>query len=187
MNPFSPIGITEEQIRFIDLFLIWCALAPAPEMSSDELECAKLNWNRVIMEGRKPGQTIGLGCDDYREPLAKVGHDLFKDLLRVADVLDHLDNSQPYRQVCERLNVMFDQPELTLSAKTLDAISHSGIEKFGFTLAEQYKQELLAKPLALLTEQDFVQQRNLSLAKQQQREANDTLSFDEYLKQRNAI
>ncbi|MDF7667720.1 glutamate--cysteine ligase [Orbaceae bacterium ESL0727] len=187
VNPFSPIGITEEQIRFIDLFLIWCALAPAPEMSSDELECAKLNWNRVIMEGRKPGQTIGLGCDDYREPLAKVGHDLFKDLLRVADVLDHLDNSQPYRQVCERLNVMFDQPELTLSAKTLDAISHSGIEKFGFTLAEQYKQELLAKPLALLTEQDFVQQRNLSLAKQQQREANDTLSFDEYLKQRNAI
>ena len=113
VNPFSPIGITEEQIRFIDLFLIWCALAPAPEMSSGELECAKLNWNRVIMEGRKPGLEIGIGCDSYREPLAKVGHDLFKDLLRVADVLDHQDDKQQYRKVCERLDVMFDQPELT--------------------------------------------------------------------------
>lgn len=184
VNPFSPIGITEEQIRFIDLFLIWCALAPAPEMSSQELECAKLNWNRVVMEGRKPGQEISFGCDSYREPLAKVGHSLFKDLLRVADVLDHKDSSQKYRKVCEKLDVMFDHPELTLSAKTLQAISDMGTAKFGLTLAQQYKQELKG-PLTLLTEQDFIQQREISVKKQEDREMADSMSFDEYLKEKN--
>ncbi|OCG21295.1 glutamate--cysteine ligase [Gilliamella sp. App2-1] len=184
VNPFSPVGITEEQIRFIDLFLIWCALAPAPEMSSQELECAKLNWNRVIMEGRKPGLEIGIGCNSYREPLAKVGHQLFEDLLRVADVLDHQDNKQSYRNVCERLDLMFEQPELTLSARTLQAISDLGTAKFGLALASQYKKQLMAEPLALLTESDFVQQRNLSIEKQVNKEKGDTLSFDEYLKKK---
>jgi Gamma-glutamylcysteine synthetase len=182
VNPFSPIGITEEQIRFIDLFLIWCALAPAPEMSSAELECAKLNWNRVIIEGRKPGLEIGLGCDSYRQPLAKVGHELFKDLLRVADVLDHQDDKQQYRKVCERLDLMFDQPELTLSARTLAAISDLGTAKFGLALATQYKKQLSSEPLSVLTEDDFNQQRMLSIEKQEKIEQNDTISFDEYLK-----
>ncbi|MWP61823.1 glutamate--cysteine ligase [Gilliamella sp. Pas-s25] len=184
VNPFSPVGITEEQIRFIDLFLIWCALAPAPEMSSQELECAKLNWNRVIMEGRKPGLEIGIGCNSYQEPLAKVGHQLFKDLLRVADVLDHQDDKQGYRNVCERLELMFDQPELTLSARTLQAISDLGTAKFGLALASQYKKQLMAEPLALLTEGDFVQQRNLSIEKQKKKELSDALTFDQYLQKK---
>ena len=187
VNPFSPIGITEEQIRFIDLFLIWCALAPAPEMSSEELECTKLNWNRVIMEGRKPGLEIGIGCDSYREPLSKVGHELFKDLLRVADVLDHQDDKQHYRKVCERLDLMFDQPELTLSARTLEAISDLGTAKFGLALATQYKKQLITEPLSLLTDSDFIQQRNLSLEKQVMIEQSDKISFDDYLKQKMTI
>lgn len=187
INPFSPIGITEDQIRFVDLFLIWCALAPAPELSSDELQCTKVNWNRVIMEGRKPGQIISMGCGSYHEPLAKVGHDLFKDLLRVADVLDHTDEKKRYRNVCERLDTMFDNPELTLSARTLQAISDMGTSKFGFALANQYKQQLNSEPLQVLTEGDFVYQKNLSLEKQRRKEQNQTLTFDAYLAQMNQL
>ncbi|MEX0633631.1 hypothetical protein M8494_22735 [Serratia ureilytica] len=42
-------------------------------MSSDELLCTRKNWNRVIPEGRKPGQTIGIGCGASHEPLEKSG------------------------------------------------------------------------------------------------------------------
>lgn len=41
INPFSPIGVDAVQARFLDLFLIWCVLADAPEMSSDELLCTR--------------------------------------------------------------------------------------------------------------------------------------------------
>ena len=135
-------------------------------------------------EGRKPGLEIGLGCDSYRQPLAKVGHELFKDLLRVADVLDHQDDKQQYRKVCERLDLMFDQPELTLSARTLAAISDLGTAKFGLALATQYKKQLSSEPLSVLTEDDFNQQRMLSIEKQKKIEQNDTMSFDEYLKEK---
>ncbi|MCB5626233.1 glutamate--cysteine ligase, partial [Bifidobacterium animalis] len=49
INPFSPIGVDEQQVRFLDLFMVWCALADAPEMSSSELACTRVNWNRVIL------------------------------------------------------------------------------------------------------------------------------------------
>lgn len=186
INPFSPIGITEDQIRFVDLFLIWCALAPAPEMTDEELQCTKINWNRIIMEGRKPGQIISMGCESYQEPLSKVGHDLFKDLLYVADVLDHNDEQRRYRKVCERLDTMFDNPELTLSARTLQAISDMGTSKFGLALANQYKKQLNAEPLEILTEGDFISQKNLSIERQKRKEQDQTLTFDEYLQHMNS-
>lgn len=71
-------------MRFLDLFMVWCVLADAPEMSSDELLCTRTNWNRVILEGRKPGLTLGIGCETAQYPLARVGKDLFRDLRRVA-------------------------------------------------------------------------------------------------------
>lgn len=185
VNPFSPIGITEEQVRFIDLFLIWCALAEAPEMSAAELECLKRNWNRVVMEGRKPNQVIGFGCDSYFEPLSKVGHALFNDLLRVADVLDRNNHNHAYREVCLRLNSFFDEPELTLSGRTLQAIKELGTEGFGLALAKQYKQHLLSEPLQLLTTMDFNKQRSRSLDKLASIESATNMEFDEFLKQFN--
>lgn len=181
INPFSAIGVTEEQIRFLDLFMIWCALADAPEMSSDELQCAKRNWDRVIIEGRKPGLTIGFGCDSYSEPLAQVGKTLFADLLQIADIMDQFESSAKYRMVCEQLILMFDEPSLTLSGRTLQAVMDMGTTKFGLSLAKQYKQQLLSEPMQLLSSGDFIKQRQLSLEKQRQIEAQSSLSFDAYL------
>ena len=90
INPFSPIGVDAQQVRFLDLFIVWCALADAPEMRSDELPCTRTNWNRVILEGRKPGLTLGIGCESAQFPLAQVGKDLFRELRRVAQTLDSI-------------------------------------------------------------------------------------------------
>lgn len=181
INPFTPIGITEEQIRFLDLFLVWCALADAPEMSADELNCAQQNWGRVIMEGRKPGLEIGLGCGIEREPLADVGKALFADLLRVADVIDCSNGDKAYRQVAEKLVDCFDAPELTLSGRMLQAIEDMGTTNFGLALAKQYKQTLLQEPLELLTDEMLSQEQARSVQAQAEIEAGDTLSFDDYL------
>lgn len=181
VNPFTPIGITEEQVRFLDLFLIWCTLADAPEMSAEELNCTKLNWNRVILEGRKPEQTIGIGCDSYREPLSKVGKNLFADLFRIADVLDSENNSMDYRLVGEKLVQCFDDPQLTLSGRLLQMVKNMGSENFGLALAKQYKQLLLGENLQLLTPQAFSDESKRSIHTQQQIEQSDAISFEQYL------
>lgn len=180
-NPFSPIGVDENQVRFLDLFLIWCTLADAPEMSSDELQCSRQNWNRVVLEGRKPDLKIAVGCGEAEYSLVEVGKTLFADLRRVAEALDSNQGTTEYQQVCDELVASFDDPELTYSARILKAMKETGVTGTGIALAEQYQQLLVNEPLDVLKPEDFARQAQASVAAQQQLEASDTLDFETYL------
>lgn len=181
VNPFSPIGVNASQARFLDLFLIWCALADAPEMSSDELLCTRKNWNRVILEGRKPGQTIGIGCIDERKPLEQVGKALFADLSRVAEVLDSQNSDHQYQSVCSELVAAFDNPELTYSARILSEMKKQDGGCVGLQLADEYRKMLLEEPLEILTEESLLAEYGKSWQRQHDLEAGDKLSFEQYL------
>lgn len=183
VNPFAVTGIDLTQTRFLDLFLIWCALADAPEMSSEELLCTRDNWNRVILEGRKPGQVIGVGCDSNRQSLELVGKQLFNDLRTVAKVLDTHNQQSDYVRVCDELVPAFTDPDLTLSARTLAAVKEQGMNEFGLSLAEQYHQTLSAEPLTVLKEDAFSAETLTSVARQSELEKKDTQNFEEYLSQ----
>lgn len=177
INPFSPIGVDEQQIRFLDLFMVWCALADAPEMSSEELLCTRTNWNRVILEGRKPGLTLGIGCETAQFPLAQVGRDLFADLQRVAQTLDGIEGTSAYQDVCRTLCTYFDNPELTFSARILRAMLDEGIGGTGKALGEQYRNMLREESLELLSEADFEAERVASWERQRKIEAADSEPF----------
>ena len=181
INPFSPIGVDEQQVRFLDLFMVWCVLADAPEMSSDELLCTRTNWNRVILEGRKPGLTLGIGCETAQFPLAQVGKDLFRDLRRVAQTLDSIHGCQAYQQVCDELVACFDNPELTFSARILRSMLEEGIGGTGRELADRYRTMLREEPLEILSEADFAAEREASVQRQKKVEAADSESFEALL------
>ena len=181
INPFSPIGVDAQQVRFLDLFMVWCALADAPEMSSDELLCTRTNWNRVILEGRKPGLTLGIGCESAQFPLAQVGKDLFRDLRRVAQTLDSIHGGQAYQQVCDELLACFDDPELTFSARILRSMIEEGIGGTGRALADRYRTQLREEPLEILSEDDFIAERDESVARQKKVEAEDSEPFEALL------
>lgn len=181
INPFSPVGVDADQARFLDLFLIWCTLADAPEMSADELLCSRKNWNRVVMEGRKPGLMIGVGCSETEHALVDVGKALFADLRRVAEVLDSHHGDTQYQQVSDQLVASFDDPELTYSARILHAIKENGLTGAGAALAEQYHQMLREEAYEILTEEDFSRQARESVQAQAKLEQSDTLDFEAYL------
>jgi len=181
INPFSPIGVDEQQVRFLDLFMVWCALADAPEMSSDELLCTRTNWNRVILEGRKPGLTLGMGCESAQFPLAQVGNDLFRDLRRVAHTLDSIEGSDAYQKVCDELAACFDNPELTFSARILHMMKEQGIGGTGKQLAAEYRTMLQQEPLEILSEDDFINEGKASWERQREAEAADSESFEALL------
>ncbi|MFC3394651.1 glutamate--cysteine ligase [Brenneria rubrifaciens] len=181
INPFSPTGISASQVRFLDLFLIWCALADAPEMSTDELACTRKNWSRIVLEGRKPGQTVGMGCDSVQQPIADVGKALFADLRRVAEVLDD-GNIQPcYQQVCGELITGFDDPESTFSGRLLELMKKEDSSGVGLHLADEYRKILSSEPLQVLTEERLIAECERSWLRQRQIEAEDTMSFETYL------
>ena len=55
LNPFEPLGINAEQIRFLDTFLLLCLLAPSPPDSAESRASLSRNQTRVVERGREPG------------------------------------------------------------------------------------------------------------------------------------
>ncbi|SNC58561.1 glutamate--cysteine ligase [Sodalis endosymbiont of Henestaris halophilus] len=187
INPFSPVGIEEEQARFLDLFLIWCTLAEAPAMSAEELLYTRSNWNQVILEGRKPGLMLGIGinCSCTKQPLNMLGKLLFQDLRRVAKTLDRNNNNTHYQKVCNKLVICLDSPDLTLSSRFLDQLIEHGISRLGLMLSNNYYQKLRDEPLQVLSEAQLDAEKIRSWQRQRALEAADELSFNEFLASQN--
>ncbi|VAX76444.1 Glutamate--cysteine ligase [Serratia symbiotica] len=184
VNPFSPIGVDAVQVRFLDLFLIWCVLAEALDMGSAELlYCSQKNWDRVILAGRKLGQTIDLACDGSHEPLDKVGKALFNDLRRLAEVLDGELGDQQYQKVCDELVAAFDNPDLTVSARILKVMREESIGCVSLGLMEKYHEMLIEEPLEILNEAELLKEKEASVQRQRHIESRDKLSFEEFIKQ----
>ncbi|UDG79902.1 glutamate--cysteine ligase [Candidatus Steffania adelgidicola] len=185
INPFSPVGIDEEQARFLDLFLIWCVLAEAPEMNAKELHFTRINWNRVILEGRKPGLMLGVNLGSKEELLSTLGKSLFKDLRHLGVILDRNNTNTHYQEVCDKLVSGFDEPEHTLSARFLDQLIEHGISGIGIILANNYRQMLRDEPLQVLSDSRLEDERIQSWKRQSILEAEDQMSFDEFLETQN--
>ncbi|WP_187695542.1 glutamate--cysteine ligase [Photobacterium lucens] len=182
VNPFSPIGISEDQVRFLDLFLTWAVLTPSADMDDSELACWRDNWNRVVIDGRNPELMLKIGCAGERLSLKDWGSRVFAELEQVAKTIDELNGNTLYQQTCERLLGWIHHPERTLSAQLLEQIkAEQGIGNVGYKLAAQHLDYLNEQGFRFYDTKTFEQEVHHSIEKQQQIERDDTVSFDEYL------
>lgn len=140
VNPFSPIGINEDQVRFLDLFLAWTALSDSDPMDGCELACWRDNWRKVVLEGRKPGLELQIGCHGEVLTLQAWAKRVFADLRVIAETMDAALGGDAYQAVCAKLETWIENPELTLSAQILAEIKqHGGLGKTGCALGNEYR------------------------------------------------
>ncbi|WP_073580351.1 glutamate--cysteine ligase [Vibrio quintilis] len=184
VNPYSPVGVNETQVRFLDLFLTWAALSGSEFMDGCELECWRDNWKKVILEGRKPGLELQIGCHGEVLTLQQWALRVFKELELIADMIDSQLGGNAYRSVCQELSGWINQPELTLSGQLLHLIRESGgLGETGRYLGEKYRQEHLVHPYSFYTEQQMSEEAARSVLSQKQTEEDDEKSFDDFLEQ----
>ncbi|AYN24668.1 glutamate--cysteine ligase [Buchnera aphidicola] len=145
INPFSSIGINKQQILILDLFLIWCALIKAPKMNKENFLVNNKNWDKIIFEGRKPNQKIYINNKYEKKTLIEIGEKIFKDLKKIAKILDYQSKSFKYQHACEEIILFFKNPELTYSAKCLKLLIKNGIKKTGLNLANKYHKQFISK------------------------------------------
>ncbi|VFP88181.1 glutamate--cysteine ligase [Candidatus Erwinia haradaeae] len=174
INPFSPIGITSEQIRFLDMFLIWCAIAEAPNIDSFGLLNTRKNWDLIITEGRKCGQTINIDCQKTQHLVSEIGKNLLYDLNRIGKILDNFNKYPNYQKVCQNLQKFFDNPNLTYSGRLLPILKSNGIKNTGLSLALQYKEKFNRESLEVLKTHSFINEAKKSKINQEKLEATDT-------------
>lgn len=181
VNPFSPVGISEEQMHFMDLLLMHCLLTPSPELSWDCQQKADANVNKIVLGGRKPDLSF---TDEFGEKSVKERlSDLFAELSDIALLLDSTHQVKAWSHALDTIHPAVLDPDATLSAQLVRAYdeAHEQGESLGMILAAQYRRELLGSNYEFFSEAMLKEAASQSLKEQQKVESADTGTFDEFL------
>lgn len=180
VNPFSPIGIEATQVRFLDLFLLYCLLTESPKSDASEEARLSANLKAVVLEGRKPGLEL-LTADGSRS-LKSWLEELFDALQPLAVLLD--GEATDYQVALAHWRKAVEDPNLTLSGQVLQNVINKGQDhgQWVMTLAQQYYQFFVDYPLSSETIAQYQAEASSSLNKQAELEAAQrSVSFDDYL------
>ncbi|WP_323018587.1 glutamate--cysteine ligase [Castellaniella sp.] len=182
IDPWEPAGISAETCRFLDAFLLFCALEDSPLFPiPGTCQESQANFARVAREGRRPGLT--LMHDEQTIGLQDWAQDILTRMTPYAELLDaHTDDTQ-HLSALQRQHAKVQDPEHTPSARLLTALRDSGQEFHDWTLAQSQAHwaALHARGLPGDTLAAYDQAAQDSLAEQAALEAADTESFEDYV------
>lgn len=186
LDPFSPIGITADTIRFLDIFLLYCLLRNSPKDSPEISARQARNRHKVAQRGREPG--LMLERDDGTEvPLLDWGREMLADCELVARRLDeaHPEAEGAYLRAFGIARERLEDFDRTPSARLMAALAaqpDASLTRLVLALSASHRESLLAQPLPTAMEADFVTMATESFARQQAIEAADTGDFETWRK-----
>ncbi|MCC2633882.1 MAG: gshA [Ramlibacter sp.] len=94
LDPFVPIGIKAQTIRFLDVFLLHCLLSGSPEDTPQEIAALGRNQHRTAAFGREPG--LVLERDGGEARLADWGAEIVAQCAPIAAMLDSVHDTSDY-------------------------------------------------------------------------------------------
>lgn len=180
INPFLAEGINAQQIRFLDAFLLYCLSSQCPEQSDTRCQEIKNNQRNVILRGRDPSLTLELGGQNM--PFSEAAEELLGAIMETANVLDTAHDCFEYTSAVYAQEAKVKDPLLTPSGQIMERVkAGEGFIDIAKEQAEIHQTHFASldsndefnKSLSELAEQSLLQQAEM--------EANDDLSFDEFL------
>jgi glutamate--cysteine ligase len=181
IDPFEPTGINLETARFMDAFLLSCALDQSPLTSEAEGRENTANFGKAVMEGRTPG--LQLQRDGQSIELKAWGLELLDRIEAAARLLD-IDRVQPdHQNALARQRAKLNDFTLTPSARVLEALRQHGNSFVDFSLAQsqQHAAWFRSRPLSAAETEEFAQMARASLDEQARMEREQTGDFDQFI------
>lgn len=181
VSPFDPVGINQDQIRFLETFLVYCLLEDSPPIEAAEQRINTDNQSTVAAEGRRPG--LQLQRTDGPVGLADWAQQICARILRVARFMDP-DRSGGMVAAVKKQMRLVDDPALTPSARMIDEIEENGgsFLDYAMTVGRGFAEYFRAMDPQLNTNWTLlVDEARESLERQAARESADTLTFDQYV------
>ena len=180
LNPFLPVGIDEQTMRFLDVFLLHCLLSDSPPDSPAEIEALKRNQHLVAERGREPG--LKLACGGMEVALTDWAAQVLGELPALARALDEALGGDGHQAAVQAAQQALHNPPLLPSARVLAALPGYGDSYVAFMLdrSQQIRSLMLAQPPDAVLRQRFAEMAVQSRAQQHAIEVSDTLSFEQY-------
>ena len=179
LDPFSPVGIDQHTICFLDLLLFHCLFEDSAPLSKHGIREINKNLQRVVLEGRRPELKR---LDGNSQTLTEEGSRLLDDLVTLATLLDGTE-STAYNDALRHQRSKFSNPENPPSARTLRMMEEHDGSFFEFAMAQSIEHEKFFRRYPL-TPADMVGFDTIaaeSIAQQKDIEGSDEISFDEFL------
>ena len=183
VNAYEPLGISEEQMRFLESFLLFSLLSPSDTYADGELGDIRQNINDVAVRGRDPALRLRRG--DREVLLRDWAQEIFEHLSLACELLDKGSEDNPYGAALARQRAKIADPDLTPSARTLADMADNREEFYHFALrmSRRHQQWFAERPLEAARLQEFEQAAEDSIAKQHQIEAGDEVSFETFMQE----
>lgn len=181
VNPYLPVGIDAELIRFLDAFLVFCLFSDSPACDGDGHREIKQNMRAVVNEGRRPG--LNLTRDGSPIALQRWGADLLDAIEQTAALLDAANPEQGFVASCAPQRRKLADPALTPSARLLRDLQDQRSSYLDFALTQSRAQgdHFRSRPLEPQPLAEFIDLAEQSIAGQAALEAADQLPFDTFL------
>ncbi len=181
VNLFDPVGISEEQMRFLETFLIFCLLHESPPLGGDERKDIGYNQQIVACCGRDPN--IRLRRRGQSLSVTDWAGEIHQEMQPIAQLLDQKEDADHYRDAVAAASTTISDPDRTPSARLLDAMraNHQTFYHTAMDMCEKhnaYFREINCPPDQI---RFFEEEAAKSLQRQKEIEDADDISFEEYL------
>ncbi len=181
VSALEPSGINEEQMRFLEAFLIFCMLRASDSISDqDRLDIAH-NQEAVATRGRQPGLALRRRGRDVA--LREWAEEICSGMQGICRLLDSGNSDGPYSQALERQREGVVDPEHLPSARMLAemAACDESFVQYAMRLSREHRGFFASARLTEKRREQFEAEVSRSFAEQRDMEASDELSFAEYL------
>lgn len=178
INPFLPVGIDLPEARFLDAFLLYCALEQSPLLDGATCGHCTDNFLSVVKEGRKPG--LMLAREDGPVGLQAWASELLEKIAPIAALLDRAHGGEAHAQALAAQQAKVDDPALTPSAQVLAGLQKNkeSFIEFSVRQSQAHAEYLRSQPLSAVEQQAFDLQARESLLRQAQMEQEEVGDFD---------
>lgn len=181
VNAFDPLGINETQVRFLEIFMLFCLLHESSIFDPDEQTAIDQNELLVAHMGRS--LDCSLTTQGQKRPLKVWAQELCEQMRGVAGLLDAGRQDEAYGEALSRQMERILDPEATPSARMLRTMHENGEGFFDFALRmsmqhQAYFQQIELNADSLTKYQKWAEN---SVEKQIDMEKKDVQSFAEYL------
>ena len=181
INAYTPHGINEEQMRFLEAFLLFSLLSPSAPIADRERADIQRNFNEVALRGRDPQlQLMRNGKVCYMRDWAR---DIFSQMVMSCELLDSGRPQPLYCPILSQQREKIDHSELTPSACMLEEMIREREEFYDFSLrlSLMHQQHFIERPLEVDTQVMFERLTQESIKRQAAIEKTEDMHFEAFL------
>ncbi len=181
IDPFEPLGISLQTARFMDAFLLFCALDDSPLTSAKVDQENTDNFALTVKQGRKPGLQLCRGGTAVS--LQEWGLALLDQIQAVATLLDSRHDHAAHTTSLAAQRIKLLDSSQTPSALVLQGLQDQAGSFMDFSLQQSRRHAAYFRQRGCTTAErtDFERLARESLAAQAALEQQQSGNFDEFV------